>query len=178
MSAKTAASPGAYLGGRLEVEFTPQGTLAERLRAGGAGIPAFFTPAGTGTEIGDGGLPLRYSETGDVVRRSEPREQRDFDGSNYVLERGIVTEFAMVRAEVGDRFGNLVYRGSTRNFNPLCAAAGRTTIAEVERLVEPGTIAPEHIHTPGLYVSRVVVVGSEGKHIDKRVTRAPALQGH
>ena len=161
----------AYLGGRLDVEFCPQGTLAERLRAGGAGIPAFYTAAGAGTQVAEGGLPYRYTADGAVARQSVPREQREFDGRRYVLEQAITCDVALVRAETGDRLGNLSYRGSAQNFNPLCAAAARVTIAEVERLVEPGDLSPEHIHTPGIYVQRVVLVGPEGKHIDKRVTR-------
>ncbi|EXG80578.1 3-oxoacid CoA-transferase, A subunit [Cryptosporangium arvum DSM 44712] len=161
-----------YLGGELEVELTPQGTLAERLRAGGSGIPAFFTPAGVGTMIADGGLPWRYGPSGDVVVSSPPKEVREFGGQEYVLEEGIVTEFALVRAAVGDRHGNLVMHESARNFNPLVAMAGRITIAEVEELVEPGSILPEQVHVPGVFVQRVVgPVGVEGKQIEKRTTR-------
>ncbi|MBW3646849.1 MAG: CoA transferase subunit A, partial [Actinobacteria bacterium] len=119
-----------FLCGELEVELTPQGTLAERLRAGGAGIPAFYTPAGVGTQVADGGLPLRYDGAGGVALASEPKEVREFDGRRYVLERAIRTDFALVHARVGDRHGNLVYEKSAQNFNPLCAAAGRITIAE------------------------------------------------
>ena len=122
-----------FLSGELEVELIPQGTLAERLRAGGAGIPAFFTPAGVGTPVADGGMPLRYATDGSVDLASEPKEVRSFDGRDYVLERGIVTDFAIVRASLGDRHGNLVFDKATRNFNPLAATAGRITIAEVER---------------------------------------------
>ena len=122
-----------FLSGELEVELIPQGTLAERLRAGGAGIPAFFTPAGVGTPVADGGMPLRYATDGSVELASEPKEVRSFDGRDYVLERGIVTDFAIVRASLGDRHGNLVFDKATRNFNPLAATAGRITIAEVER---------------------------------------------
>ncbi|GAA0266029.1 CoA transferase subunit A [Cryptosporangium japonicum] len=161
-----------YLGGELEVELTPQGTLAERLRAGGSGIPAFFTPAGVGTMIADGGLPWRYGPSGEVVVSSPPKEVREFGGKEYVLEEGIVTEFALVRAAIGDRHGNLVMHESARNFNPLVAMAGRITIAEVEELVEPGALVPEQIHVPGVFVQRVVgPVGTEGKQIEKRTTR-------
>ena len=118
-----------YLSGEIELELTPQGTLAERLRAGGAGIPAFFTPAGVGTLVADGGLPWRYAPDGSVAVASPPKEVRDFDGVPYVLERAIVADFALVHAWKGDRLGNLVYRRSARNFNPDCAAAGRITIA-------------------------------------------------
>ncbi|HEY7049484.1 MAG TPA: CoA transferase subunit A [Jatrophihabitantaceae bacterium] len=161
-----------YLGGDLEVELCPQGTLAERLRAGGAGIPAFYTPAGVGTWVADGGLPWRYAADGTVAVSSPAKEVREFDGQEYVLERGIVCDFALVRAAVGDRHGNLVYDKSARNFNPLCAMAGRVTIAEVERLVEPGEIDPGDVDTPGVFVQRVVEVGPEGKQIEKRTVRA------
>jgi len=160
-----------YLAGELELELTPQGTLAERLRAGGAGIPAFYTPAGVGTLVADGGLPWRHGPDGSVVVASPPKEVRVFDEREYVLERGIVTDFALVRAARGDRHGNLSYDASARNFNPLCAMAGRITIAEVEQLVEPGELDPEHIDTPGVFVQRVVQVGEEGKRIEKRTLR-------
>ncbi|MCW2529809.1 MAG: 3-oxoacid CoA-transferase, subunit [Pseudonocardiales bacterium] len=160
-----------YLSGELEVELSPQGTLAERLRAGGAGIPAFYTPAGVGTMIAAGGLPWRYAADGSVAIASPPKEQRGFDGQDYVLERAITTDFALVRAEFGDRHGNLVYARSARNFNPLCAMAGRVTIAEVEELVEPGELEPEMIHTPGIFVQRVVAVGEVEKLIEKRTVR-------
>jgi 3-oxoacid CoA-transferase subunit A len=160
-----------FLAGELEVELCPQGTLAERLRAGGAGIPAFYTPAGVGTPVADGGLPWRYAADGSIAVGSLPKEVREFDGDRFVLERAIVTDFALVRAAVGDRHGNLVYAASAQNFNPLCAMSGRVTIAEVETLVEPGEIRPEHVHTPGVFVQRVVAVGAEGKSIEKRTTR-------
>jgi 3-oxoacid CoA-transferase subunit A len=160
-----------YLGGELELELTPQGTLAERLRAGGSGIPAFYTPAGVGTLVADGGLPLRYEADGSVALASKPKEVRRFGDTDYVLEYGIVTDFALVRAARGDRHGNLSYDASARNFNPLCAMAGRITIAEVEQLVEPGELDPEHIDTPGVFVQRVIEVGEAGKEIEKRTTR-------
>jgi 3-oxoacid CoA-transferase subunit A len=160
-----------YLSGELEVELCPQGTLAERLRAGGSGIPAFYTPAGVGTWVADGGLPWRYAPDGMVALASAPKEVREFDGDEYVLERGIVCDFGLVRAAVGDRHGNLVYAESARNFNPLCAMSGRITIAEVERLVEPGEIDPHEVDTPGVFVQRVVEVGTEGKQIEKRTVR-------
>ena len=152
-----------YLAGELELELTPQGTLAERLRAGGSGIPAFYTPAGVGTLVADGGLPWRYRPDGSVAVASPPKEIREFGGRRYVLEEGIVTDFALVRAARGDRHGNLSYDASARNFNPLCAMAGRITIAEVEELVEPGELDPEQVHTPGVFVQRVVVVGEAGQ---------------
>jgi 3-oxoacid CoA-transferase subunit A len=163
-----------FLAGELEVELVPQGTLAERLRAGGAGIPAFFTPAGVGTQVADGGLPLRYDGAGGVALASDPKEVREFDGRDYVLERAIRTDFALVHAWKGDRHGNLVYRESAMNFNPLCAAAGRITIAEVEQLVEPGAIDPAHVHTPGIFVQRLVHVPDVEKRIEKRTVRASA----
>ncbi len=160
-----------YLSGELEVELVPQGTLAERLRAGGSGIPAFFTPAGVGTQIAEGGLPWRYASDGSIALASPPKETRRFGDREYVLEDGIVCDYALVRASIGDRHGNLVFSKATRNFNPLCAMAGRITIAEVETLVEPGEIDPEAVHTPGIFVQRVVHVGSEGKRIERTTTR-------
>ncbi|KPM51880.1 succinyl-CoA:3-ketoacid-CoA transferase [Frankia sp. R43] len=157
-----------FLAGELEVELVPQGTLAERLRAGGAGIPAFYTPAGVGTQVADGGLPWLYDGSGGVTVASPPKETREFDGRSYVLERGIVCDFAFVHAWKGDRHGNLVYRASAANFNPLCATAGRVTIAEVEELVEPGELDPAQVHTPGIFVQRVVHVPDTQKRIEKR----------
>ena len=159
-----------FLHGELEVELIPQGTLAERLRAGGAGIPAFYTPAGVGTQVADGGMPWRYTADGGVAVASPAKETRAFDGRDYVLERGITTDFALVRASVGDRHGNLVFDKSTRNFNPLVATAGRITIAEVEHLVEPGEIDPQNVHTPGVFVQRVVPLTPE-QAADKRIER-------
>jgi len=160
-----------YLSGELEVELVPQGTLAERLRAGGSGIPAFYTPAGVGTAVADGGLPWRYHADGSIALASPKKETRVFGDRAYVLELGIVCDFALVRASVGDRHGNLIYHKATRNFNPLCAMAGRVTIAEVELLVEPGEIDPEHVHTPGVFVQNVVAVGAGGKRIERVTTR-------
>ncbi|MBQ0885481.1 CoA transferase subunit A [Streptomyces sp. RM72] len=163
-----------YLGGELEVELTPQGTLAERLRAGGAGIPAFYTPAGVGTQVANGGLPWRYAPDGTVAVASPPKETRDFAGRPYVLEHGITTDFALVRAWRGDHHGNLVFRRAAANFNPLAAMAGRVTVAEVEELVEPGALRPDEIHVPGIYVQRVVAltaVQAADKPIEKRTVR-------
>ena len=159
-----------YLSGELELELCPQGTLAERLRAGGSGIPAFYTPAGVATLVAEGGLPWRYNSDGTVAVASPAKEVRRFGELDYVLEYGIVCDFALVRAARGDRHGNLIYDASAQNFNPLCAMAGRITIAEVERLVEPGELDPEQIHTPGVFVQRVVEVGEAGKLIEKRTT--------
>jgi 3-oxoacid CoA-transferase subunit A len=141
-----------FLSGELEVELVPQGTLAERMRAGGAGIPGFYTPAGAGTLVAEG------------------KETRQFDGRDYLLERGIVGDFSMVAAWKGDRLGNLVYRKSARNFNPMAATAGRVSIAEVEELVEVGELDPESVHTPGVFVNRVVVAPRE-KRIERRTVR-------
>ncbi|MFD6276803.1 CoA transferase subunit A [Streptomyces sp. NPDC060209] len=166
-----------YLSGELELELIPQGTLAERLRAGGAGIPAFYTPAGVGTLVADGGMPWRYAPDGSVASASPPKETKEFDGSTYILERGITTDFALVRASLGDSHGNLVFDKATRNFNPLAAAAGRVTIAEVERLVGPGEIDPQQVHTPGVYVQRIVALTphqATEKRIEKHTVRKAA----
>ncbi|WP_155055873.1 CoA transferase subunit A [Streptomyces blattellae] len=157
-----------YLAGELEVEMIPQGTLAERLRAGGAGIPAFYTPAGVGTQVAEGGLPWRYDGSGGVALASPAKEVREFDGVEYVLERGIRTDFALVRAAKGDRHGNLVFNRSSRNFNPLAAMAGRVTLAEVEELVEPGAIDPDAVHVPGIFVQRVLALTPE-QAADKKI---------
>ncbi len=164
-----------YLSGELEVELVPQGTLAERLRAGGCGIPAFYTPAGVGTQVADGGLPLRYAPDGTVAVASPPKESREFGGRTHVLEHGITTDYALVRAWRGDRHGNLVFRKSAANFNPLAAMAGRITVAEVEELVEPGDLAPDAVHLPGVFVQRVVALTpaqAADKQIEKRTVRA------
>src|SRR3712207_1106127 len=161
-----------YLSGELEVELTPQGTLAERLRCGGIGIPAFYTPTGVGTLVADGGIPFRYDAQGNVVETSRPKEVREFDGHQYVLETALTADFGLVRAAVGDRHGNLWFRESARNFNPLAGMAGRITIAEVEELVEPGEIRPEDVALPGVFVDRVGVVGPESRRIEKRTTRS------
>jgi 3-oxoacid CoA-transferase subunit A len=157
-----------FLGGELEVELVPQGTLAERLRAGGAGIPAFYTPAGVGTQVAQGGLPLRYDGEGGVALASEPKEVRTFDGTPYVLEQAIVCDYALVHARYGDRHGNLVYEKSAQNFNPLCAAAGRVTIAEVEELLDPGELGPGDVDTPGIFVQRVLHAPGVDKRIERR----------
>src|SRR6266446_835316 len=135
-----------YLDGKLEVELTPQGTLAERIRAGGAGIPAFFTATGVGTVVAEG------------------KETREFEGRTYVMERALTADFALVKAWKGDRMGNLVYRKTAQNFNPMMATAAKITIAEIEHLVEPGEIEPDQVITPGIYVKRVVV----GESFEKR----------
>ena len=156
-----------YLSGELEVELCPQGTLAERLRAGGAGIPAFYTPTGAGTAISDGGLPLRYAADGSVAKSSAKKELRNFGGKDYVLEEAITGDFAFVKAWKGDRFGNLVYRHTAMNFNPMCAQAGKITIAEVEEIVEVGVLDPDHVHTPGIFVQRIFK-GEFEKRIERK----------
>src|ERR671939_951196 len=163
-----------YLTGQMEVELTPQGTLAERLRAGGTGIPAFYTPTGVGTMVAEGGIPIRYDSDGNVVQTSEPKEVRRFGDQDFVLETALTADFGLVRAAVGDRHGNLVFHESARNFNPLAGMAGRIPIAEVEELVEPGEIRPEDVHLAGVFVQRVVEVGTEGKKIEFRTTRPRA----
>ena len=160
-----------YLSGELEVELTPQGTLAERLRAGGCGIPAFFTPAGVGTQIEEGGLPWRHAADGSVALASPPKQTRDFGGRRYLLEEAITTDFALVRAAVADRHGNCVFHAAARNFNPLAAMAGRTTVVEAERIVEAGELPPDSVHLPGVYVDRVVAADPDDKRIERRTVR-------
>ena len=145
-----------YLAGKLEVEFNPQGTLAERCRAGGAGIPAFFTKTGVGTQVAEG------------------KEERTFDGERFIMERGIFGDVALVHAWKGDTEGNLVYRKTARNFNPMMATAARVTIAEVEHLVEPGELDPDHIVTPGIFVKRIIHVPNVRKRIEQRTVRKRA----
>jgi len=142
-----------YLAGELEIEFNPQGTLAERIRAGGAGIPAFFTRTGAGTDIAKG------------------KEERSFDGERYIMERGLVADLSIVHAWKGDTEGNLVYRKTARNFNPMMATAGKVTVAEVEHLFEPGQMDPDHIITPGVFVQRIIHVPNAKKHIEQRTVR-------
>ena len=143
-----------YLAGELELEFTPQGTLAERLRAGGAGIPAFFTKAGVGTIVAEG------------------KELREFDGEQYIMERALVPEVSLVKAYVADRSGNLIFSKTARNFNPPVAMAGKITVVEVEKIVENGTLDPENIHLPGIYVHRIVINATPEKRIEQRTVRA------
>ncbi|MFF0279038.1 CoA transferase subunit A [Rhodococcus aetherivorans] len=161
-----------YLSGELEVELTPQGTLAEKLRAGGAGIPAFFTPAGVGTPVSQGGLPWRYNADGSVAVASPPKEIREFRGKRYVLEESITADFSLVHALEGDTEGNLVFNKAAMNFNPLAAMAGRICIAQVEELVEPGEIDPGEVHLPGIFVNRIVHTGMQDKQIEKRTVSA------
>jgi 3-oxoacid CoA-transferase subunit A len=163
-----------FLAGELHVELTPQGTLAERLRAGGAGIGAFFTPTGVGTLVADGGLPWRYGPDGEVAVASPPKEVRTFHGVEMVLEESIVTDVALVRAAVADRHGNAVFHAAARNFNPAAAMAGRLTILEAEEVVDAGAIAPDAVHLPGVFVQRVVALTpaeAARKSIEKRTVR-------
>ncbi|MBB1630038.1 CoA transferase subunit A [Cupriavidus sp. UME77] len=143
-----------YLAGELELDFTPQGTLAEKLRAGGSGIPAFFTKTGVGTIVADG------------------KEIREFDGQQYVMERALTADVALVKAYKADRAGNLVFRRTARNFNPMCAMAGKVTIVEVEHLVDTGTLDPDEVHTPGIFVQRIVLNANPEKRIEQRTVRA------
>jgi 3-oxoacid CoA-transferase subunit A len=159
-----------YLAGELTVELTPQGTLAERMRAGGSGIAAFYTRAGVGTQVAEGGMPWRYAANGSVAIASPTKQTQEFDGLDYVLERAIVADFGLVRAWKGDRHGNLIYKDAARNFNPLAAMCGRVTIAEVEQLVEPGELDPNQIHTPGAYVHGVLEL-TPTEAADKRIEK-------
>ncbi len=145
-----------YLSGELDLEFNPQGTLAERIRAGGAGIPGFYTKTGVGTLIAEG------------------KEHKDFNGETYIMETGLIADVALVKAWKSDREGNLVYRKTARNFNPMMATAGKTCLVEVEELVETGALDPDHIHTPGIYVDRIIVSKNLEKRIEKRTIRERA----
>ena len=168
-----------FLAGELEVELTPQGTLAERLRAGGSGIPAFYTATGVGTQVAEGGLPWRYDADGGIAVASPPKPTERFTvrgvEREYVREEAITADFSLVRAWKGDRAGNLVFRASARNFNPLCAAAGQVCVAEVENLVEVGELDPDAVHLPGIFVDRVLPLTPEQaaeKRIEKRTVRS------
>ncbi|XP_024054731.2 succinyl-CoA:3-ketoacid coenzyme A transferase 1, mitochondrial [Terrapene carolina triunguis] len=156
-----------YLSGELEVELTPQGTLAERVRAGGAGIPAFFTSTGYGTLVQEGGAPIKYNKDGSIAIASQPREVREFDGRHYIMEKSITGDFALVKAWKADRAGNVIFRKTARNFNqPMCKAA-KTTVVEVEEIVDIGSFAPEDIHIPKIYVHRLI----KGEKYEKRIER-------
>lgn len=161
-----------FLSGELEVELTPQGTLAEKLRAGGSGIPAFYTQTGVGTQIAEGGLPLRYAIDGSVAKASSPKETKFFEYQGeqreFVLEQAITTDFSLVHAAVGDRHGNLIFNKSARNFSVAAAMAGKVCIAQVERLVEPGMLDPDGVHLPGVFVHRILEVGP---NTEKRIER-------
>ncbi|XP_026470349.1 succinyl-CoA:3-ketoacid-coenzyme A transferase, mitochondrial [Ctenocephalides felis] len=156
-----------YLSGELEVELTPQGTLAERIRAGGAGIPAFFTPTAYGTLVHEGGAPIKYGKKGEVEISSQPRLSQVFNGNNYIMEEAITGDFALVKAYKADTIGNLIFNKSARNFNPAVCRAAKVTIAEVEEIVPVGTLKPDEIHVPGIYVQRII----KGPHYEKRIER-------
>ncbi|KAJ2718814.1 Succinyl-CoA:3-ketoacid coenzyme A transferase 1, mitochondrial [Coemansia sp. Benny D115] len=156
-----------YLGGELEVELIPQGTLAERVRCGGAGVPAFYTLTGVGTKVETGGIPIKYSADGKVLIASEPRETKVFGGRKYLMEEGITGDFALVKAWKGDELGNLVFKYAANNFNAPMATAGRITVAEVEELVPVGTLKPDEIHIPGIHVHRII----KGEVYEKRIER-------
>jgi 3-oxoacid CoA-transferase len=158
-----------YLGGELEVELTPQGTLAERLRAAGSGIPAFYTKTGVGTAIEEGNFPIKFKQGEPNVPEivSSPRERRMFDGENYIMEEAIKCEYGLVKAWKGDTMGNLIYKTSTQNFNALVAMASKICIAEVEELVEPGMLDPDQIHTPGVHINRIFKGSGYEKRIEK-----------
>ncbi len=163
-----------FLSGEVTVELTPQGTLAERMRAGGSGIGAFFTPTGVGTLVEEGGLPWRYNADGTVAEASPPKEVRTFNGKPMVLEEAIVTDYALVRAAVVDKAGNCRFHAAARNFNPPAAMSGRTTIVEAEKVVEVGELGPDEIHLPGIFVQRVLELTPEQalrKGIEKRTIR-------
>lgn len=167
-----------YLSGELEVELTPQGTLAERMRAGGSGIGAFFTRTGVGTFVADGGMPWKYDSEGAVALASPPKETRDIRGVTYVLEQAIEADYSIIRAAVADTSGNLRFNLTARNFSPLAAMAGKTCIVEVEKVVEVGELAPDDIHLPGIFVHRMVRLTPEQvadtKWIEKTTTNPPS----
>ena len=172
-----------FLSGELELELTPQGTLAEKLRAGGSGIAAFYTQTGVGTQVAEGGLPRRYAADGAIAISSPAKDVRTFEmhgqRREFVLEEAITTDFALVHAALGDRHGNLIFNKAARNFNPLAAMAGRICIAQVERLVEPGELDPDQVHLPGVFVHRVVEVGSDiEKRIERRTVRPSTDSGN
>ena len=172
-----------FLSGELELELTPQGTLAEKLRAGGSGIAAFYTQTGVGTQVADGGLPRRYDGSGGVALASPRKDVRVFEVAGvereHVLEEAIVTDFALVHALRGDRHGNLIFNKAARNFNPLAAMAGRVCIVQVEELVEPGVLDPDQVHLPGVYVHRIVEVGTDiAKRIERRTVRGAGSEGN
>jgi 3-oxoacid CoA-transferase subunit A len=169
-----------YLAGEVLVELTPQGTLAERLRAGGAGLGAFYTPTGVGTQIAEGGLPWRYAPDGSILEASPPKEVRVFGGRPMVLEEAITTDVALVRAAKADRHGNAVFHAAARNFNPLVAQAGRLTVLEAEELVEVGEIGPDEVHLPGIFVQRVVALTPDqarDKGVEKLTTTPRPIAG-
>jgi 3-oxoacid CoA-transferase/3-oxoacid CoA-transferase subunit A len=161
-----------FLKGELEVELVPQGTFAERIRAGGAGIPAFYTPTGVGTQVSEGGLPQLYAPDGSVKKGSPRKETREFDGRSFVLETALKADFALVKAWKGDVLGNLVFRKTARNFSPMMATAAKVTIAEVEEIVPAGMLDPDQVHTPCIYVDRIFAGPRYEKRIEQRTVRS------
>lgn len=161
-----------YLSGDLEVELIPQGSLAEKIRAGGAGIPAFYTPTGVHTLVADGGLPMRYDQAGNVVKTSPKKETRFFGDKEYVMEHALTADFAIIKAKLADPFGNLVFNMTARNFNPIMATAAKTTIVEVENLVGLGELNPDHVHLSGAYINHIFVGKNYQKWIEQKTTRA------
>jgi len=162
-----------YLQGELEVELTPQGTLAERIRAGGAGVPAFFTPTAFGTLVHEGGSPIKYSKDGTIAIHSKPREERVFNGRNFIMEEAITGDFSLVKAWKADKAGNLIFRKTANNFNQPMCKAGKITIAEVEEIVEVGEISPENVHIPSIYVQRIIKGPSYEKRIERTTLFSP-----
>lgn len=163
-----------YLSGEITVELTPQGTLAERLRAGGSGIGGFFTQTGVGTQVAEGGLPWRYNADGSVALSSPRKETKTFGDKSYVLEEAIIADFAFVHAHTADEDGNLIFRKTSRNFNVVAAMSGKVTVAEVENLVPTGTLDPDHVHLPGVYVHRILPLTpaqAAAKRIERRTVR-------
>lgn len=167
-----------YLSGELDVELNPQGTLAERIRAGGAGIPAFYTATGVGTAVSEGGLPLRFNRDGSIAVKSTQKETRllvdprSGTERTYVQETGLFADFCLVRAHTADESGNLVFRQTARNFAPMMCTAARVTIVEAEHIVPTGTLDPDHIHVPGIYVKRLILVTSKANWIEQKTTRS------
>jgi 3-oxoacid CoA-transferase subunit A len=162
-----------YLQGDLEVELMPQGTLAEKIRAGGAGIPAFYTPTGVNTLVAEGGLPMRYDNLGHVTKTSPKKEIRVFNGREYVLEESLTADFAIVKAKVADPYGNCIFNMTAQNFNPIMATAAKTTLLEVEEIVGLGDLNPDHIHLPGVYVKRIY----RGTHFEKWIEQRTVQKG-
>lgn len=164
-----------FLTGELEVELNPQGTLAERIRAGGAGIPAFYTPTGVGTQVALGGLPMHFDSSGKVIKASEPKETRIFEGKTFVMEKALKADFAIVRAYKADAFGNLIFRKTAQNFSSMMCTAAIVTIVEAENIVREGSLEPDTIHVPGIYVKRIIQGSDHKKWIEQHTTRKKNL---
>lgn len=166
-----------YLSGELELELTPQGTLAERIRAGGAGIPAFFTPTGYGTLIHEGGAPIKYTKEKTIETASAPRQQQDFNGKTYIMEEAITGDFAFIKGYKADEMGNLIFNKSARNFNPAMCRAAKCTIVEVEEIVPVGCLDPDQIHVPGVFVHRIIKGACFEKRIERLKVRSDTQKG-